>query len=83
MSATTDGVMGEANSTNGYGGYFLGRGYFSGNVGLGVSNPAYKLDVAGTIQTMGFKLTNTPVAGYVLTCDAAGQGSWQPAAGLV
>ncbi|MHC4696037.1 MAG: hypothetical protein ACYTFA_04760 [Planctomycetota bacterium] len=30
------GVKGESVSPDGYGGYFLGRGYFSGNVGIGV-----------------------------------------------
>jgi hypothetical protein len=80
-SATTYGVMGEATSTNGYGGYFLGRGYFSGNVGVGVTNPSQKLDVAGTIKASGVQLTTGPTAGYVLTCDAAGNGIWQPGAG--
>lgn len=77
-SAATYGVKGEASSPNGYGGYFQGRGYFSGNLGVGVPNPAQKLDVAGTIQATGFKLTTAATAGYVLTCDAAGAGSWQP-----
>jgi hypothetical protein len=40
------GVWGETTETNGYGGYFLGRGYFSGRVGVGNTNPAYPLDVA-------------------------------------
>ena len=75
------GIYGESSSTHGYGGYFVGRGYFSGNVGLGVANPVQKLDVAGTIQTTGFKLTTAPAAGYVLTSDASGVGTWQPAPG--
>ena len=80
-SGTNYGVYGKTSSANGYAGYFNGRSYFSGNVGLGVANPAQKLDVAGTIQTTGFKLTTSPTAGYVLTSDAAGVGTWQAAAG--
>jgi hypothetical protein len=80
-TGTTYGIYGQTNSAAGYGGYFVGRGYFSGNLGLGMTNPAQKLDVAGTIQTTGFKLTTSPMAGYVLTSDANGVGSWQAAAG--
>jgi hypothetical protein len=39
------GVMGE--STDGFGGYFLGKGYFSGFVGLGTTTPAVPLQVVG------------------------------------
>ncbi len=80
-SGTNYGVYGKTSSANGYAGYFNGRSYFSGNVGLGVANPAQKLDVAGTIQTTGFKLTSSPTAGYVLTSDASGTGTWLPAGG--
>jgi len=54
----------------------------TGNVGIGVSSPASKLDVNGTAEMTGFKLTASPTAGHVLTADAAGIGTWQaPAAG--
>jgi|GEM_PF-569165 len=33
-----------------YGGYFIGKGYFSDNVGIGVRDPQNKLDVCGTIR---------------------------------
>ncbi len=79
-SGNACGVYGETESPTGFAGYFIGRGYFSESVGLGVSNPTQALDVAGTIQTTGFKLTTGPAAGYVLTSDAAGVASWQPAA---
>ncbi|MBP7937349.1 MAG: hypothetical protein KA354_22110 [Phycisphaerae bacterium] len=40
-------VAGSAASSNGFAGYFQGRGYFSGNVGIGTSAPAGRLDVRG------------------------------------
>ena len=39
------------------------------------------LDVYGTVEMTGFQLTDQPVAGYVLTSDGSGCGSWQPPAG--
>ena len=74
------GVFGESNSATGWGGYFLGRGYFSGRVGIGTTSPASELDVAGTVRTDGFTLDASPQDGYVLTSDASGVASWQPPA---
>ena len=40
------GVKGRSNAVDGYAGYFLGRSYFSTNVGIGTDSPFFKLDVA-------------------------------------
>lgn len=73
-------ILGEATSSTGFGGYFLGRGYFSGPLGLGVTDPTEELEVGGTAKMSGFQLTTSPQAGYVLTSDANGNGTWQAAA---
>lgn len=52
-----------------------------GRVGIGTTTPASKLEVNGTIQMTGLKLSTAPTPGYVLTCDAAGVGTWQAATG--
>ncbi|MFH1746062.1 MAG: hypothetical protein ABIG44_03345 [Planctomycetota bacterium] len=75
------GVYGVTNSPDGWAGYFSGRSYFGGDVGIGTQSPAEALDVDGTVKTTGFQLTTSPADGYVLTSDAAGVGSWQPSGG--
>ena len=52
-----------------------------GNLGIGITNPSQKLEVNGTIQTTGFKLTTGAVNSYVLTADANGVGTWQASTG--
>jgi len=47
----------------------------SGNVGIGISSPAAKLDVSGQIKLSG----GSPGNGKVLTSDANGVGSWEEA----
>jgi len=42
------GVYGE--NSSGFAGYFLGKGYFSGNVGIGTTTPGSNLHVEGTIE---------------------------------
>jgi|GEM_PF-1061736 len=49
----------------------------NGYVGIGTITPAQRLEVAGTAQMTGFKMPTGAVAGYVLTSDASGGGSWQ------
>ena len=55
------------------------------NVGIGSQSPANKLDVTGTIRTVGFTMIgNSPVSGYVLTAsDSAGDTTWSSPGGVV
>lgn len=41
------GIYGQSNSPTGFAGYFMGRGYFSGNTGFGTSVPLYPVDARG------------------------------------
>jgi len=50
----------------------------AGGVGIGTNTPQQELDVAGSVRMEGFALPVNPGAGYVLTSDATGDGSWQP-----
>jgi len=71
--STGRGVVGESNHATGFAGYFDGRGYFSGNVGIGTDTPSLPLTVAGAIHST--------VGGYVFpdgthqTTAAIGGGS--------
>jgi hypothetical protein len=83
-TGTGVGVFGETGSSTGYAGYFSGRGYFSGALGIGIENPTTPLDVAGTIKATGLQITTAPQNGYVLTSDASGVGTWQaPSTGSI
>ncbi len=53
------GVFGEALGAAGHAGYFEGRGYFSGALGLGTSSPLYPLDVVADGQDRGIRSTGT------------------------
>lgn len=49
-----------------------------GRVGIGTYAPVEALDVRGTAKMDGLQLDASPTAGYVLTCDGSGNGTWQP-----
>ena len=49
LGRSADGIGVRGKSTSGYAGYFEGKGYFSGNVGIGVT-PTVTLDVNGPIK---------------------------------
>ena len=48
-----------------------------GNIGIDVPSPTQKLDVGGFIKVLGFQLATTTQAGWVLTSDVNGFGTWQ------
>jgi hypothetical protein len=49
----------------------------SGNVGIGTTTPTEKLDVSGKTKTINLQVTSGATAGYVLTSDSSGNGTWQ------
>jgi len=53
----------------------------NGNLGIGTMTPGEKLDVSGTAKVVGFHMPTGAAAGYVLTSDASGVGTWQQGAG--
>jgi|GEM_PF-2516659 len=54
----------------------------NGNVGIGVTAPTNKLEVAGTTKTTNFQLTNGATNGYILQSDASGNAVWKDPASL-
>lgn len=62
-------------AVSGYGGWFDGDVLV--NAALQVDDDA---DISGTVRVGGFQFPSAPVPGYVLTSDAAGNGTWQAAA---
>lgn len=44
-----------------------------------ISQSGSIIDVAGTIKILGFQLPTNATSGYILTSDASGFGTWQPA----
>jgi hypothetical protein len=45
-------VYGDATTGGGWGGYFDGKGYFSGRVGIGTTSPSYPLQVATQVSNI-------------------------------
>jgi len=66
------GVYSKALGPNAFAGYFEGRLYVSDSLGLGVSNPAARLDVNGSLRYSDGHQGN----GLVLTSDADGNAAW-------
>jgi hypothetical protein len=52
-----------------------------GKMAVGYVDPVERLTVDGTAQVNGFKLPTGAAAGYLLTSDGDGLGTWQPAPG--
>jgi hypothetical protein len=53
----------------------------AGDVGIGKTNPAYKLDVAGTGAFYGLRISSGANNWYVLTSDASGNAYWASGGG--
>ncbi|MBB3841150.1 hypothetical protein FHS57_005171 [Runella defluvii] len=54
----------------------------NGNIGIGVTSPTNKLEVAGTTKTTNFQLTNGATNGYILQSDASGNAVWKDPSSL-
>jgi trimeric autotransporter adhesin len=65
-------ITAQSNPSTGWAGYFFGRAYFSGNVGIGTTAPDALLHVAGQVKITG----GSPGPGKVLTSDASGVATW-------
>ncbi len=53
-----------------------------GRLGINNETPATELDVTGTATMTGFSMPTGAADTYVLTSDASGIGTWQPASGV-
>lgn len=52
-TGSTRGVWGQCQSPDGHAGYFEGRGYFSGNVGIATDSPSSRLHITGPDDSVG------------------------------
>jgi hypothetical protein len=77
--ALNDGI--HVDSSNNFAGYFVGRGYFSGPVGIRTDSPQATLHVEGMGRFDSLMLPTGASSGYVLTSDGTGRGTWQAASG--
>lgn len=89
-SGTPGGATGavQFNSSGSFGGDTSNLFWDSTNfrLGLGTNAPTVRLDVNGTVKATGvittsLRLTTSPTAGYVLTSDSSGNGTWQLSTG--
>ncbi len=71
-------VRGWTTGPDSWAGFFEGRGYFGGNVGIGTNNPGAALDVVGNIRTNGLRITDNAGTGRILKSNAQGDGIWTP-----
>jgi hypothetical protein len=71
------GVSGMAGGPNSWAGYFDGRLFAGGPVGIGTFTPTTDLEVIGTTKTDALVVTTGAGTGKVLTSDASGNGTWQ------
>jgi len=69
-------------SDNDWGGYFYGRGYFSGNVGIGIDQPVNKLDIVGNLAVGSYAGLDAAPANGLIVSGTAGIGISSPTAKL-
>jgi hypothetical protein len=80
---SSDGIGVAGGSANGYAGYFTGKTYFGGIVGIGTTDPQNKLDVKGAaVIGTDYAGTNLAVPNGLLVEGAVGIGTTAPAARL-
>lgn len=93
-SGANYGVRGRTDSASGWAGYFEGRSYFSGRVGVGTTGPAVPLQVQGSDQFMQrivssnvngawLDLQNTSVGGNIWSILSTGSANGEGAGDLV
>ena len=64
-NVTNIGVWGNSSGAGDYAGYFTGRGYFSGNVGIGTESPATSLHISGTGELLRLNASSPSFALHV------------------
>ncbi len=79
-------VIGEdqIKNENTFAGYFIGKGYFSDNIGIGITNPKEKLEIKGNIKfddpNTGLYLKSPDGKVWKITIDNNGQLKSEPVA---
>ncbi len=58
LGTSSYGVYGNSSSDTNYAGYFSGRGYFSGNVGIGTTSPAEMLHIYKSSGSLGLRVSS-------------------------